>query len=47
VLFPIVGLVAPLLVPVILLLVIWVMWRLFKSARARWPFSRRRSLPVT
>jgi uncharacterized membrane protein len=47
VLFPIVGLVAPLLVPVVLVLVIWVMWRLFKSTRARWPFSRRRSLPVT
>jgi hypothetical protein len=44
VLFPIVGLVAPLLVPVVLVLVIWVMWRLFKSARARWPFNRRRSL---
>jgi uncharacterized membrane protein len=44
VLFPIVGLVAPLLVPVILILVIYVMWRLFKSARARWPLSRRRSL---
>lgn len=47
VLFPIVGLVAPLLVPVVLVMVIWVMWRLFKSARARWPFNRRRSLPVT
>ncbi len=44
VLFPIVGLVAPLLVPVVLVLVMWVMWRLFKSARARWPFNRRRSL---
>ena len=47
VLFPIVGLVAPLLVPVVLVLVIWVMWRLFKRARARWPLNRRRSITVT
>jgi hypothetical protein len=42
-----VGLVAPLLVPVFLVLAIWMMWRLFKRARARWPLNRRRSITVT
>jgi uncharacterized membrane protein len=42
-----VGLVAPVLVPVFLLLAIWIMWRLVKSARGRWPFKRHGSLPVT
>ncbi len=40
------GLIAPLLVPVLLLAALFVMWRVFKKVRGQWPFNKRRSVPT-